>query len=135
MIELNATSLKRFEGVHPDLVAVVKHAAGLSDLLFVVTEGLRSLERQKQLVAEGKSQTMKSRHLTGHAVDLAVWFDRDADKVVDVDEISWKFEFYKQLADTVKRAAQELGIVIEWGGDWKTLVDGPHFQLTWEQYP
>lgn len=135
MIELNTASLKRLESVHPDLVAVVKHAAGLSDLLFVVTEGLRTIERQKQLVAEGKSQTMKSRHLTGHAVDLAVWFDRDADKVVDVDELSWKFEFYKQLADTMKAAAQELGVVIEWGGDWKSLVDGPHFQLTWKDYP
>ena len=102
---------------------------------FVVTEGLRTLERQKELLATGKSQTLKSRHLTGHAVDLAVWYDKDLDKVLDADEISWKFPDYKALSEVVKAAAEQLGIPIEWGGDWVSFKDGPHFQLPFASYP
>jgi len=136
---MNELSLKRLSSVHPDLQAVVKLADELYQakhgLMFVVTEGIRTLERQKVLVATGKSKTMKSRHLTGHAVDLAVWEDRDKDKVVDADELSWKFAQYKQLADVVKEAAKKLGVALEWGGDWTSFKDGPHFQLTWAAYP
>ena len=116
------------------MVKVVKRAIQITDIDFVVTEGLRSLQKQKQLVAAGASQTMRSRHLTGHAVDLAVWEDRDSDKVVDADEISWKFNQYTALATLVKATAADLGIPIEWGGDWK-MRDGPHFQLPWTEYP
>lgn len=126
---------ERMAGVHPDLVRVVKRAAELGPVWFVVTEGLRSLERQKLLFAQGKSRTMKSRHLTGHAVDLAVWVDRDADKVVDVDEISWKFPQYVALNGVMQQAAKELNIPVEWGGAWTSLKDGPHWQLAWERYP
>ena len=82
-----------------------------------------------------KSQTMNSRHLTGHAVDLAIWEDRDADKVVDADELSWKFQHYQELADKMKQAADSLGIKIKWGGDWTTFKDGPHFELDKKIYP
>ncbi|PQA78676.1 M15 family metallopeptidase [Rhodoferax sp. TS-BS-61-7] len=133
--ELPEKSKARLAGVHPRLVSVVLAAAARSDVKFVVTEGLRSLERQKELQAAGKSQTIRSRHLTGHAVDLAIWEDRDADKVVDADEISWKFPQYQQLAQIVKEAAAELGVPIEWGGDWTSFKDGPHFQLPWSAYP
>ena len=128
-------SIQRLTGVHPVLVRVVMATAARSEQNFVVTEGVRTYARQKELFAAGKSQTMRSRHLTGHAVDLAIWEDRDADKVVDADEISWKFPQYKALADVVKAAAAELGIPIEWGGDWVSLKDGPHFQLPWSEYP
>ena len=72
---------------------------------------------------------------SGHAVDLAVWVDLDADKVVDVNELSWKFSFYKELADHVKEVAAELGVAIVWGGDWTTFKDGPHFELDRRKYP
>jgi len=78
---------------------------------------------------------MNSRHLTGHAVDLAIWADEDADKVVDANELSWKFQHYQELAEVMKKAAQELGIALIWGGDWTTFKDGPHFELDRKVYP
>jgi peptidoglycan L-alanyl-D-glutamate endopeptidase CwlK len=132
---LRPQDLDKLADVHPDLASVIERTAALAGVeQFVVTEGRRAQERQLQLFLAGKSKTMRSRHLTGHAVDLAVWHDRDADKVVDADELSWKFPEYQDLADLVKQAADELGIPIEWGGDWK-FKDGPHFQLPWANYP
>lgn len=133
---LDDRSLRRLVGVHPDLVAVVKRAAEMvTDKTFVVTEGTRTYERQLELFTAKKSKTMNSRHLTGHAVDLACWFDSDADKVVDADELSWKFPDYQNLAAVMKVAAAELGVAIVWGGDWTTLKDGPHFELDRKVYP
>ena len=126
MKQLDARSLKRLEGVHEDLVKVVKLAIDYSPNTFIVTEGLRTLERQKQLLAAGASQTLRSRHLTGHAVDLAV-------KVGS--EIRWDWPLYSALAVVMKDAAKQLNIPLEWGGDWKTFKDGPHFQLPWAKYP
>lgn len=140
--QLTVKDIKRLVGVHPALVKVIHAAAARSKQPFVVTEGERADARQAELFKAGKSKTMKSRHLRSSnackqacAVDLAIWDDRDADRVVDVDELSWKFPQYKDLADVVKEVAAELGVEIEWGGDWKTLVDGPHFQLPWGAYP
>lgn len=121
---LNVRSEKNLVGVHPDLVKVVRKAAELSEVEFIVTEGLRTLERQKELVAKGASQTLNSRHLTGHAVDLAA---------VVGTEVRWDWPLYDKLAVAMKQAAKELGIDIEWGGDWK-FRDGPHFQLPIEKY-
>lgn len=117
---------KRLAGVHPDLVAVVEGAAEITSVDFVVTEGLRTKERQEQLVRAGASRTLKSRHLTGHAVDLAA-------KVGD--EVRWDWPLYHKLDAAMKQAAAALGIEIEWGGDWKSFPDGPHFQLPWATYP
>lgn len=125
-MKLDDKSLKRLEGVHPDLVKVVKLAAELSPLDFIVTEGLRTIERQKQLVAKGASQTMRSRHLTGHAVDLAAVID---------SEIRWDWPLYDRLAHVMKAAADEYSVPIVWGGSWKTLKDGPHFELDRNVYP
>ena len=140
--QLPAKSIARLAGVHPSLARVILESAKRSRRKFVVTEGVRTYARQKELVLAKKSQTMRSRHVpesnackVSCAVDLAIWEDRDLDKVVDVDELSWKFPQYKELADTVKEVAAELGIPIEWGGDWTSLKDGPHFQLPWAQYP
>lgn len=132
MNELDARSLSRLNGVHPDLAAIVKLAA--RDASFIVTEGVRTKERQLELFLAKKSQTMNSRHLTGHAVDLAIWADTNADKVVGVNELSWKFQHYQELADFVKKAAQELGVAIVWGGDWVSFKDGPHFELDRKVY-
>lgn len=126
MITLSPTSLKRLQGVHPDLVKIVKKAAEISDVDFMVTEGLRTVERQKQLVKAGASKTMKSRHLNGHAVDLAVLLN---------GKLSWDWPLYHKLAKIVKQAAAELSIPVEWGGDWRSFKDGPHWQLPWKQYP
>lgn len=133
---LDDRSLRRLVGVHPDLVAVVKEAAAnADDEAFIVTEGPRTYQRQLELFTAKKSKTMNSRHLTGHAVDLACWYDRDADRVVDVDELSWKFSDYQKLAALVKEVAARLGVPIVWGGDWTTLKDGPHFELDRKTYP
>ena len=125
-IVLGARSLARLEGVHPDLVRVVKKAAALSDLDFTVLEGLRSVERQKQLVSQGASKTMNSRHITGHAVDLAPMI---------AGEVSWAWPQYHRLAKIVKAAAADEKVPLQWGGDWRAFKDGPHWELPWKFYP
>ena len=125
MFKLSQKSLDRLSGVHPDLVAVVKRAIEITEVDFAVLEGVRSLARQEQLFKAGGSTTMRSRHLTGHAVDLGAY----------VGQIRWDWPLYDKIALTMKAAAIELQIAIEWGGDWRTFKDGPHFQLTWEAYP
>lgn len=119
---LGPKSLERLQGVHPDLVRVVKHAIAMSPVDFTVLEGLRTLDRQKQLMAQGATKTMNSRHLTGHAVDLA--------PVID-GTVSWDWPLYHKLAPAVKQAAKELGVAITWGGDWRSFKDGPHWELPW----
>ncbi|ENC2022855.1 M15 family metallopeptidase [Escherichia albertii] len=124
--KFSARSEKNLVGVHPELVKVMRRALELSTVDFGITEGLRMVERQKQLVAEGKSQTMNSRHLTGHAVDVFAY---------PTPAGSWEWTYYQQIANVVKQVSRELHIPVEWGGDWKTLKDGPHFQLLYAQYP
>ena len=125
-MKLSDRDLQRLIGVHPDLVAVVEGAAQVTEVDFIITEGLRTKERQEQLVRAGASRTLKSRHLTGHAIDLAA-------KVGD--EVRWDWPLYHKLADAMQQAAAVRGIEIEWGGDWKSFPDGPHFQLPWATYP
>ena len=123
---LGARSLKRLEGVPPDLVRVVKRAIGCSTIDFTVLEGRRTLARQKQLMAAGATRTMNSRHLTGHAVDLGVYV---------AGSVRWDWPLYYELAKIVKKAAVEEGVPIQWGGDWKSFKDGPHWELPWGKYP
>ena len=118
-------SLKKLDGVHPDLVRVMKRAITLTPIDFKITEGLRTVERQRQLVAAGASKTMKSRHLTGHAVDVAALVGRN---------VRWDWPLYTEIAVAVKAAAEKEKVPIDWGGDWK-FKDGPHFQLSWGSYP
>jgi len=125
-IILGPRSLTRLEGVHPDLVRIVKTAASISDLDFTVLEGLRTVERQKQLFAQKATKTMNSRHLTGHAVDLAPMIG---------GKISWDWPLYNRLAKVVKAAAAEEKIPLQWGGDWRQFKDGPHWELPWAFYP
>lgn len=119
-------SLRNLEGVHPDLVKVVRRALELTEVDFVVVEGIRTPEKQKQYFDSGASKTMNSRHLTGHAVDLIAWVDRT---------VNWNLAHYERIAAAMKEAGRELGVPVEWGGDWKTFKDGPHFQLPWKEYP
>jgi len=122
----------RLAGVHPDLVRIVERARRSAP--FIVTEGVRTRERQAQLLAAGASRTMNSRHLTGHAVDLAYWLD-DGDGAVGQGEIRWDWPLYEQLGAAMKAAAKELGVPIVWGGDWASFRDGPHFELDRRHYP
>lgn len=123
---LGPRSLQNLEGVHSDLVSVVKHAIEITPIDFTVIDGRRSEQEEAANIASGASQTKHSRHLTGHAVDIAAFV---RGKVI----ISW--EFAPKIADAMKHAARDLKIPIEWGGDWRTFKDGVHFQLPWKQYP
>ena len=117
---LGTKSKERLKGVHPDLVKVVERAIQITPIDFTVLEGLRTVARQKQLVAAGASQTMNSRHITGHAVDIAPLLN---------GKVSWDWPLYNKVAPFIKQAAKDVGVPIEWGGDWKTFKDGPHWQL------
>jgi peptidoglycan L-alanyl-D-glutamate endopeptidase CwlK len=123
---LTAASQEKLSKVHPDLIRVVNKAITITSVGFQVTEGLRTLARQRQLVAAGASQTLKSRHLTGPAGELVATVN---------GKIRWDWPLYYKLADAMKQAAIFEHVPIEWGGDWKTFKDGPHFQLPWKQYP
>jgi len=123
---LDNKSLLKLDGLHEHLLAVVGHAAEISDMNFIVTEGVRTEKRQAELFAAGASQTMNSRHLTGHAVDLAVKVGK---------EVRWDWPLYGQLNTIMQEAASQMGVKLEWGGNWKSFKDGPHWQLPWEDYP
>ncbi len=122
---LSVRSEKNLAGVHPRLVAVVRRAAELTDLDFMVTEGLRTIERQTELVAKGASKTMNSKHLTGHAVDLAAMIGGN---------VEWAWPLYDRLAVVMQQAADELGVKITWGGSWASFRDGPHFEFNPKVY-
>jgi len=124
--KLGPRSISRLKGVHPDLVKVVERAIQITPVDFTVLEGLRSPERQRQLYEAGASQTLKGRHLTGHAVDLGAWVN---------NEVRWDWPLYHKIAAAMKQAAKELNIPLTWGGDWKSFPDGPHFELPWKEYP
>jgi peptidoglycan L-alanyl-D-glutamate endopeptidase CwlK len=126
VFKLGKRSIERLQGVHPDLVRVVERAIDLTPVDFTVIEGLRSPERQQTLVASGASQTLNSRHITGHAVDLGAWVD---------NQVDWSWPLYAKIANAMKAAAKELGVAIVWGGDWRTFKDGPHFELDRKFYP
>lgn len=122
--KLGTRSKQKLSGVHPDLVAVVKRAIQITEQDFTVLEGVRNINRQRELFKAGKSTTMNSRHLTGHAVDLAPW-------PIDWEDLS-RFEL---VADAMKQASEELDVPVIWGGDWRTFYDGPHFELDRKVYP
>lgn len=123
---LGAASQSKLVGVHPDLAKVVRRAIQITKQDFTVTEGLRTKARQTYLVQTGKSKTMNSRHLTGHAVDLAP---------VVGGKISWDWDHFWPIVTAMETAAKELGVPIEAGARWRSFPDGPHHQLDWKAYP
>lgn len=134
-MQISANDEADLAKVHPDLVRVIRRAAKdwpHTDQGFIVTCGLRTLAEQRKLVAAGASKTLKSRHLAGktnglsHAVDLAVTLE---------GKVRWDWPLYSDLARQIKAAAINENVPIEWGGDWKSFKDGPHFQLPWAKYP
>jgi len=117
---LGERSKINLRGVDERLVRVVEQAIKETEIDFTVTEGLRTPERQKQLVNDGFSQTLKSKHLTGHAVDLVALVD---------GKVSWEKQHYPEIARAMKKAAADQKVNIRWGGDFKSFFDGPHFEL------
>jgi len=146
--KLSQRSLDKMEGVDADLVAVTKRAIELTKIDFGVIYGMRTIQEQEKLVAAGKSQTMKSKHLVGRAVDLMAYVDGKG---------CWELNVYDDLCDAMKEAAEELGVAIKWGAAWsegdirtypgtaedammayvdlrrgqgrRPFIDGPHFEL------
>lgn len=123
---LSQRSEDNLKGVNSDLVKVIRRALEITPVDFIVIEGLRTQERQKQLVEEKKSQTMNSRHLTGHAVDI-----------IPVNT-KWQIEEFKPLLKAVKQAADELGVKLRFGINWKNdpslpietrFIDAPHIEI------
>ena len=136
MFSLGDKSLQRLSTVKPALQSVVKRAIELSSVDFRVIEGIRTLERQQYLLKKGATRTLKSKHLTGDAVDLA--------PVID-GQVSWDWQYFHPIAKAMKAAAEEQDVLIRWGGTWlplsvttptngkfalsKSFPDGPHYEL------
>jgi len=146
--KLSKRSLGKLEGVKPELVAVVQRAIQITSVDFGVIQGLRTMEEQRELVAKGASQTMKSKHLTGDAVDVMAYIGSRG---------SWEMSLYDDIADAFKVAAIEEDVQIRWGAAWhipdlrewdgtmqdamdeyidlrrsqgrRPFIDGPHFEL------
>lgn len=122
-------SLENLEGVHPDLRKVCDRAIELCQSIkvdFIITDGCRTIEEQRVFVSTGKSKTMRSRHLGGMAIDYVALID---------GRVTYDVGYMEEIADLFKAAADELGIPIKWGGDWKSFKDTPHIELDKEVYP
>lgn len=117
---LSKRSEDKLVGVDANLVKVVRRAIELTEVDFGITEGLRTKERQALLVADGKSQTMNSKHIVGRAVDVVAYVD---------GKVSWDKEHYVTISKAFKQAAKELNVAIRWGGNFKSFFDGPHYEL------
>jgi len=123
---LSQRSRSRMRGVHPDLIAVVEAAIRRTEVDFMITEGVRDGTRHAALVKSGASRTLNSRHLTGHAVDVAALVE---------GQVRWDWPLYGRIAEAFKAASRNLRIPLTWGGDWVRLRDGPHFELDRRAYP
>lgn len=123
---MNLRSLTRLDQAHPDLRRLMIAAAQQCQVDIEISEVLRSKQKQEQLVKAGASQTLRSRHLTGHAADIYCTV---------CGKVRWDWPLYAKAAAHIKATAQQLGIAIVWGGDWKSLRDGPHFELDRKVYP
>jgi len=132
-------SLDNMKGLHPDLIRVINRASDTSLTSFVVTEGLRTLERQKELLRIGATKTLKSRHLKqadgyGHAFDFYAYVDINSDGKIAFEEMS-NVRLMLGIADAIKKAAVDEKVSITYGGDWRKFKDYPHFELNRAVYP
>ena len=107
--KLSSRSEGRLEGINPKLIAVVKTAITLTKVDFGVTCGMRTVEEQEKLVASGASQTMKSKHLEGRAVDLVAYIGPN---------VTWSLNKYDEIADAMAAAAKQKGVALKWGAAW-----------------
>lgn len=134
MRQWDQRSLRNLKGIHPELRRVMDRALQDAPFPFIVTEGLRTIERQRELVRIGASKTLNSRHLTGHAVDLVPYVDIDKDGKVETEEM-YSWPLYHTLARVIKAAADKEDVAVVWGGDWVKFRDGPHWELDRRVYP
>jgi len=146
--KLSTGSIEKLTGVKSKMVLIVGRAITKTKIDFGVTQGLRTIEEQKEYVASGASQTMKSKHLTGDAVDLVAYMG---------SRISWEITLYDDIADAMVEAAKEIGVGLRWGAAWhipditkyngtmqeatdeyidlrrsqgkRPFIDAPHFEL------
>tara|TARA_Y100001938_G_C7975094_1_gene371335 strand:+ start:254 stop:706 length:453 start_codon:yes stop_codon:yes gene_type:complete len=146
--KLSQRSLGRLDGVKNEMHSVVVSAIDMSNVDFGVICGLRTQEEQEDLLAQGATQTLKSKHLTGDAVDLMAYIGSRA---------SWELNLYDDIADAMKQAAIKHDVAIKWGAAWsvgniaewegtmeeamnsyidlrrsegrRPFIDGPHFEL------
>ncbi len=151
--KLGSKSLQELEGVHQDLVNVVKRAIEITEQDFSVHDGIRTIEEQQNLVNSGASKTLNSRHITGKAIDLVPYIN---------GKLRWEWGPIYKIANAVRSAAHELDVPIRWGGAWdillagsddtpedivsgyvsrrreigkKAFIDGPHYELSKSEYP
>lgn len=121
--KFSTRSWNNLQGVDPKLCVLMGRAIQYAPYDFMIIEGLRTEERQAELLRQGATTTMNSRHLTGHAVDIAIWHQ---------GKVNWDFPKYKTLYKHIQEIAdEEPGINITWGGNWKNFLDGPHYEITW----
>jgi peptidoglycan L-alanyl-D-glutamate endopeptidase CwlK len=138
--KLDPRSVALLPQMHPDLRKVVLRASEIAPFGFRLTEVLRTLERQKQLLAIGATTTLRSRHLPhpkdglSRAFDVVPMVDLDKDGRIETEEM-YHWPLYHRLAPAMKQAAKDVGVPIEWGGSWVKFRDGPHWQLPWKSYP
>ena len=121
--KLSTRSQERLMGVEPELKEVVYEAIKVTKIDFGVIEGLRTEEKQKQLVESGASQTMKSKHLEGRAVDLMAYIGGRG---------SWELNVYDEIADAMKEAAIKVDVAVRWGAAW-TVTDIREWKGTMEE--
>mgnify|MGYP000058926395 CR=1 FL=1 len=132
MYFLSKKSISNLQEAHPDLQRVMLKAIGYSEIDFSIQYPVRTPEEQQRMLDTGASKTSNSRHLLReqdvqvHAVDVVAGINGD---------ISWDIDHYRRIAKAVFRAAIEENVQVEWGGLWTNPVDGPHFQLSWKEYP
>lgn len=123
---LSIRSERNLVGVNKTLVSIVKQALQDCECDFTVVDGVRTLKRQQQLIAEGKSKKLNSYHIPnefgGRAVDLYPFYNKKV-------QVNAPKEYWQYIADAMKSSARDHNAKITWGGDWKTLVDKPHFQI------
>lgn len=124
--KFSVRSLKFLDTVHPDLQTVIKLGLRRSPIDFGITEGVRTKARQQEMFNARLSKTLNSRHIHGYAVDVVAFVG---------GKITWEWKYYELIAAAIKEASKELGIPIEWGGDWANFRDGVHFQLPHGKYP
>ena len=109
MFRLSTRSMSRLEGINPEIINVVTEAIKLTRVDFGVTCGIRTVEEQKKLVDSGASQTMKSKHLEGRAVDLVAYVGSN---------VSWQLNMYDDIADAMAMASRKLDVPLKWGAAW-----------------
>ena len=147
--KLGKRSQEKLEGIDERMEAVVRYAIGVTKQDFSVICGLRTIEEQRALVQKGASQTMKSKHLEGIAIDTVAYVG---------SRVSWELNLYDDIADAIKQAANDLGIHVRWGAAWhinsigeyegtmedamneyidlrrsqgrRPFIDAPHFELS-----